>query len=157
MKYALVLLLTTLSTATAAQPVYRCENSNGGLAMQDHPCATQSGQRGTEQDMPGALYATSSHRNMAFFAARADADSLRVKNLLKHAPDSNAAQYLENHRRCVDAMRIVAMCGTVTGRFSCNAKGFQREPEDASDASVMDQSQAFNVGQCALRASHGNP
>lgn len=157
MKYRLVLLLTTLSTAAAAQPIYRCDNGHGGMALQDHACVTDAGQRSTGQGMPGALYAVTSRRDMAYFAARADADSLRVQALLQQATDSNAVQHLESSRRCVSAMRIVAMCGTVAERFSCNDRGFQPAPPDAADVSVMDPSHAFNVGQCALRAARGNP
>ena len=178
MKCALALLLTIYSAVVYAQTIYHCEDGRGHAAFQDSTCIKPSGANGAHQPrlnesaLPIALPAKASFEVAAYSQdgsshpqhaqrnyqtkAEARAETLRMSALLLSLKDSRAAEYADNHRRCVDAMRVAQLCGQFAGMFSCDEKGFHQNSIAEAGApriTAANSGGAFKVEQCALEAA----
>jgi hypothetical protein len=143
MKHALFLLLAACAfTADAGGPAYRCVDGHGQITLQDTACAAR----------PDASIASGRERRQQ---AHAEARLVSMR-LLPLFGTSRAAQYADNRRRCEDRLRVEALCGRISGLFTCDAQGFRPIGRSDSMARAADRNgyqRAFQVEQCAQQAS----
>lgn len=178
MKYAFVLLLMGFNAFAFAQPIYRCEERPGHIAFRDTPCTEQPVDGGADPIQPGEpviqLPAASRVSNSmpAYWQGdwsqlqrrqpglqakfKADALAQRERALWQPSHDRKTAGYLENQRRCKNAMRVAALCGKFAGKFYCDEQGFR--PALLTDvntptSAVIKHGSQYTMEQCALQVT----
>lgn len=125
-----ILLLVAFAGIASAQPAAHCL----AAARDGHPCAPPPG------------------RDARALAVRAQA-------LVQSGDRRRSAGYAANRRRCHDALRVAALCGTFARDFSCDERGFRATPpaELLRERPAVSHGRKFQMQRCALQATNGAP
>jgi hypothetical protein len=162
-----LLLLSLISVAVQAQPIFRCQDASGQPAFQDRACVEQPAvqaeparaQQVAYHDMTGETQGgwTNQQRRQRRHQAKAEwrLESVRIRPLLQPERDRKSAEYASSHRRCQLAQRAATMCGSNARAFTCDEKGFHTDPFEMPPPQVTDNGRLLQMRQCTLQVSRG--